>query len=439
MTTPQQTLPGSLLLRGVRAVDPESGGDDARDVWIREGRIEAMEPHLPEGVDARVWIADGWILTPGLQDMHVHFREPGGEDAETIASGALAAARGGFTHVLTMPNTSPVIDNRSLVEFVIRRAREACGTVVIPAVAITKKLEGREITEMFEMREAGALAVTDDGKPVESSDVMRRGLEYARASEMLLISHSEDRSLRGAGVMNEGYMSTILGLRGIPSEVETIGIARDIALCRLTRSRLHVAHVSTAGGVDLVRRAKAEGLPVTAETAPHYLALTDEAVRGYDTRFKMNPPLRREEDRLALKAGLRDGTIDVIATDHAPHPSERKAVEFDQAAFGVIGLETSLSVSIAELISPGVLDWTGLIHAMSSRVASIVGWGGGRLQTGRPADCVLIDPAAEWEVQSSRFASMSRNCPFEGRTLPGKVLFTIADGKATHVQSGLFE
>jgi dihydroorotase len=291
---------------------------------------------------------------------------------------------------------------------------------------------------MFEMREAGAIAVTDDGKPVESSEVMRRGLEYARAAGMLLIAHSEDRALRGGGVMNEGYSSTVLGLRGIPAEVETVAIARDIALCRLTRSRLHIAHVSTAGGVDLVRRAKAEGLPITAETAPHYLALTDEAVRGYDTRFKMNPPLRGHADRAALKEGLRDGTIDVIATDHAPHTSDRKDVEFDSAAFGVIGLETSLSVAIAELVTPQILDWVGLVHAMSSRVASILGWGGGRLSAGRPADCTLIDAAGEGTVRAQDFASLSRNCPFDGWVLPGKVLLTISEGKVTHAQAGLF-
>lgn len=435
----RSNVPESFVLRGVRAIDPESGTDARRDAWIREGRLEALEASITDGVDARAIPAEGWILAPGLQDMHVHFREPGDEDSETIATGALAAARGGFTRVLTMPNTSPVVDNRSVVEFVIQRAREACGTIVLPSAAITKKSEGREITEMFEMREAGAIAVTDDGRPVESSDVMRRALEYARAAGMLLISHSEDRTLRGAGAMNEGYVSTVLGLRGIPAEVETIAIARDIALSHLTRSPIHIAHVSTAGGVDLVRRAKAEGLLVTAETAPHYLALTDEAVRGYDTRFKMNPPLRTDADRASLKEGLRDGTIDVIATDHAPHCGERKDVEFDQAAFGVIGLETSLSVAIAELIATDVLDWTALVHAMSSRVASILGWGGGRLEARKPADLTLLDPSAEWTVRADRFASLSRNSPFEGRTLPGKVLLTMADGRITHTEAGLFK
>ncbi|MBM3286809.1 MAG: dihydroorotase [Candidatus Eisenbacteria bacterium] len=425
-----------FVLRGVRLIDPESGTDARRDVLIGSGVVEGVEPSLPAGVDAREYKADRWILAPGLQDMHVHLREPGGEDAETIASGALAAARGGFTRVLTMPNTTPPIDDRSAVELILRRGREACGTGVSPAGAITKGLGGKELTEMIEMREAGAIAVTDDGRPVESSDLMRMAMEYAIDAEMLVISHCEDRSLQGAGVMHEGYWSTVLGLPGIPAAAETVAIARDIALCRLTGSRLHVAHVSTAGGVDLIRRAKAEGLPVTAETAPHYLALTDEAVKSYDGCFKMNPPLRGEKDRTTLKDGLRDGTIDVIATDHAPHPAERKEVEFDRAPFGVIGLETSLQVCIAELVEPGILDWSGLVHAMSSRPASILGWGGGRLTLGRPADITLIDPSAIVTVRAEEFASLSRNCPFIGRTLRGKVLMTMAEGRMTHLEAG---
>lgn len=433
------SVPESFVLQGVRVVDPESGIDERRDVWIRSGRIEAMEPGLPAGVEAILRPADGLILMPGLQDIHVHFREPGGEDAETIRSGALAAARGGFTRVLTMPNTNPVADHRGVIELQLERARSACGTICMPAAAATKGQQGKELTEMFELREAGALAVTDDGHAIDSSEVMRRALEYSRAAGLLLISHSEDRALKGAGVMNEGYVSTILGLRGIPAESETTAIARDIALSRLTGSRLHIAHVSTSGGVELVRRAKAEGIPVTAETAPHYLALTDEALRGYDSRFKMNPPLRRETDRAALKEGLRDGTIDVIATDHAPHTKERKDVELDQAAFGVIGLETSLSVCVRELVQGRVLDWPALVHAMSGRPASIIGWGGGRLERGQPADLTLVDPNAAWTVSTEKFASLSRNCPFEGNTLPARVLMTIANGRFTHVEKGLFE
>jgi dihydroorotase len=424
---------GRLVLRGVRVVDPESGTDGRRDALLDEGKILGMEPSLPAGVDARECHADGWILAPGLQDMHVHFREPGGEDAETIASGARAAARGGFSRVLAMPNTSPPIDDRSAVELVIQRGREACGTIVVPASAITKGLAGKELTEMFEVREAGALAVTDDGLPVDSPEVMRRAMEYARMADLLVISHCEDRSLKGMGVMNEGYWSSVLGLRGIPAASETVAIARDLDLCRLTGARLHIAHVSTSRGVDLVRHAKAEGLPVTAETAPHYLAITDEALKSYDARFKMNPPLRGAGDRAALKEGVRDGTIDVIATDHAPHPAERKEVEFDQAPFGVIGLETSLAVCIAELLDSKVLDWPALIHAMSSRTASILGWGGGRLAVEQPSDLVLIDPSAVWTVRGEAFASLSRNCPFEGQAVKGRVLLTVAGGRVTHV------
>jgi dihydroorotase len=431
------SLAERFVLRGARVVDPASGTDAVRDVLVKDGLLEAVEPSLPGGVDALELRAEGKILCPGLQDVHVHFREPGGEDSETIESGALAAARGGFSHVLTMPNTTPPVDHRGIVEQILRRGRAACGTVVVPAAAITKGLAGAELTEMMELREAGAIAVTDDGHPVDSAVMMRRGMEYARGAGMLLISHCEDRSLKGAGVMNEGYWSTMLGLRGIPAESETIAIARDIALARLTGCRLHVAHVSTAAGVEHIRKAKAEGLPVTAETAPHYLALTDVRLRGYDPRFKMNPPLRTEADRKALKEGLRDGTIDVIATDHAPHASERKEVELDAAPFGVIGLETSLSVCIEELIHGEVLDWIGLVHVMSARAAGLMEWGGGRLVVGEPADLTLIDPEARWTVRSEAFASLSRNCPFEGQELPGRVLLTMADGRVTHAEAGL--
>jgi dihydroorotase len=430
-------VPNRFVLRGARVIDPESGIDGPRDALIDRGILKGMEPSLPGGVDAVDVPAKGKILAPGLQDMHVHFREPGDEDAETIATGALAAACGGFTHVLTMPNTKPPVDQKGVVELILQRAAEACGTIIRPCAAITKGLEGRELTEMIELREAGALAVSDDGHPVESAEMMRRGMEYARGAGLLLISHCEDRKLAGSGVMNEGYWSTSLGLRGIPSEAETLAIARDLGLARLTGCNLHVAHVSTEGGVELIRRAKAEGLPVTAETAPHYLALTDESLRSYDARFKMNPPLRTQEDRTALKEGLRDGTIDVIATDHAPHPSERKEVEIDAAPFGVIGLESSLSICIRELIDERCLDWPGLIHAMSSRVAGILGWGGGKLVVGKPADLTLIDPDAPWTVRAEQFASLSSNCPFEGQAVRGKVLLTMANGRITYAATGL--
>ena len=430
-------VPSRFVVRGARVVDPESGIDGVRDILIDRGVLGAIEPSLSSGVDAVDVPAKGKILSPGLQDMHVHFREPGGEDAETIATGALGAARGGFTHVMTMPNTNPPVDQKGIVELILQRAQEACGTIVRPCAAITKGLAGQELTEMIELRQAGAVAVSDDGHPVDSAEMMRRGMEYARGAGLLLISHCEDRHLSGSGVMNEGYWSTVLGLRGIPPEAETLAIARDLALSRLAGCNLHIAHVSTAGGVELVRRAKAEGLLVTAETAPHYLALTDESLRTFDARFKMNPPLRTDADRDALKEGIRDGTIDVIATDHAPHPTEKKEVEIDAAPFGVIGLETSLAISIRELVEPGLLDWPGLIHTMSSRVAGIIGWGGGSLVVGQPADLTLIDPDARWTVRAAEFASLSSNCPFEGQAVRGKVLLTMAGGKVTHAETGL--
>lgn len=430
-------VPDRIVLKGARVIDPEAGIDGPRDVLINQGILEGMEPSLSAGVDAVTVPAKGKIVSPGLQDMHVHFREPGDEDAETIRSGAEAAARGGFTHVLTMPNTKPTVDNRGVVDLIMQRAREACGTVVRPCAAMTRKIEGKQLTEMMELRAAGAVAVSDDGHPVDSAEMMRRGMEYANGAGLLVISHCEDRSLSGSGVMNEGYWSTVLGLRGIPSESETSAISRDIALSERTGCALHVAHVTTAAGVDMVRRAKANGLPITAETAPHYLALTDESLKTYDARFKMNPPLRGEEDRAALKEGLRDGTIDVIATDHAPHTRERKEVELDKAPFGVIGLESSLAICIEELLRPGILDWPGLIHAMSSRVAGILGIGGGRLTVGKPANLTMIDPQVTWTIHADEFASLSSNCPFEGREVEGKVQLTMAEGRITYAETGL--
>ncbi|MBD3162396.1 MAG: amidohydrolase family protein [Candidatus Eisenbacteria bacterium] len=436
MSAPAE-FPERVVIRGVRVVDPDSGIDEIRDLLIDRGVLEAMEPSLPPGVDGVDLSATGKIAAPGLQDMRVHLREPGDEEAETIQSGARAAARGGVTRLLAMPDTCPVADNRGVIEQILRSAAEACGTRIVPAGALTKGREGAALAEMMELRAAGVCAVTDADRAVVSSDLMRRAMEYARGADLLVISHCEDPALRGAGVMNEGYWSTILGMRGIPTEAETTMLARDIALSRRTGCRLHIGHVSCAQAVSLIRQAKAEGLPVSAETAPHYLALTEQEMRSYDALFKVNPPLRTEADRRALKEGLRDGTIDVVASDHAPHPTERKAVEVDAAPFGAIGLETALSVCIEELIVQQVLDWPGLIHAMSSRVAGILGWGGGRMEIGAPADLLLIDPDAVWEVQPDRFSSRSRNSPFLGRTLTGRVLLTIAEGRVTHMETAL--
>jgi dihydroorotase len=429
--TGQWSSAESILLRNLRVVDPEGGARGTCDLWIKNGILEAMAPSLPV---AEALTADlgGAAVMPGLFDMHVHLREPGGEDAETIRTGALAAARGGFTGVACMPNSPVRIDTRAVLDLIRARAHEACGTMIYPVAAMTRGLEGKELTEMVELCEAGAVAISDDGNPVESSEVCRRGMEYARMVGLPVLSHCEDRALRGQGVMNEGYWSTVLGLRGIPSACEEIGVARDLALAELTGCTLHICHLSTRGGADLVRRAKDRGLKVTAETAPHYLTLTDENLRTYDSSFKMNPPLRTPSDVAALKAAVKDGTCDAIATDHAPHAPESKDGELDQAPFGVIGLETAFGVSYKAMVEQEKLSLEDLVRRMAVAPRRILGLPGGRLEIGRPADLTIIDLAWEWTVDPAHFASLGRNCPFTGWTLKGKVLLTMAQGKVTH-------
>jgi dihydroorotase len=389
------------------------------------GDTAAGEPEL--SIDVR-----GGLITPGLIDMHVHLREPGNEDAETIATGLQAAARGGFTRVACMPNTKPPVDQRAVVELLLARAREACGVHLHPVGAVTRGLKSDDLTEMAELKEAGVTALSNDGFPVFSSRTMRRAMEYARTFDLLIISHAEDDGLKGDGVMNEGYWSTVLGLPGIPAASEEIAVMRDIALCRLTGCRLHIAHVSTAGSVDAIRRAKAEGLPVTAETAPHYFTLTDKELQAYDANFKMNPPLRSERDVEAVLQGIVDGTLDVIATDHAPHTQETKEVEIDEAPFGVIGLETSLGLAVTHLLRPGRIGADDLVRLMCQRAARIMGLEAGRLRAGDRAELTLIDPQAAWTVEPERFASKSRNCPFAGWELQGRAAMTVAAGRLVH-------
>ena len=426
----------SFLLRNLRIVDPAGERRGSCDLWIKDGILEAMAPGLP--ADGAVAVdVDGAVAMPGFVDMHVHLREPGAEDSETIATGALAAARGGFTGVACMANTPVRIDRRAVVDLVLARAREACGTRIHPVGAITKNLEGKELTEMAELKEAGAVAVSDDGYWVQSSEVMRRGMEYAAMVGLPVLSHCEDPSLRTNGVMHEGYVSTILGLRGIPSASEEIAVARDVALCELTRAPLHICHVSTAGSVELIRRAREKGLPLTAETAPHYLVLTDDALLGYETCYKMNPPLRTASDVAALRAGVKDGTIDAIATDHAPHAPVYKDVELDQAPFGVIGLETSFGITYRAMVTEAGMKLEDLVHRMAVAPRRILGQPGGRLELGQPADLTIIDLKWEWTVDPGRFASLSRNCPFSGQALKGKVLLTVAGGKVTHAAVAL--
>jgi dihydroorotase len=363
-------------------------------------------------------------------DLHVHFREPGFEYKETIASGGQAAVAGGFTAVCTMPNTQPVNDDRQVTEFILQRAAEAGTVRVYPVGAISRGLDGHDLSEFGELKSAGCVAVTDDGRPVVDAQLMRRALEYARGFGLLVMSHCEDMVLTADGVMNEGPMATRIGLAGIPNAAESVTVMRDIALCELTGARLHIAHVSTRESVEAIRAAKRRGAPVTAETAPHYFSLTDAAVGEYDTHAKMNPPLRSEQDRQAIREALADGTLDAIATDHAPHAPEEKEVEFDRAANGIIGLETALPLGL-KLVSEGVLTLEALIGKMSVNPARIIGAPCG-LEPGQTADITLIDPGHRFSVDSRTFRSLSRNTPFDGWPLQGIAVLTMVGGRIVH-------
>ncbi len=426
-----------ILLRGATVIDPAAGIEERQDIFIRRGKIEGLAPRITREADLTVDVG-GWVCAPGFGDLHVHFREPGGEESETIETGSRAAAAGGFTRVACMPNTTPPIDTRADVEFVIRRAQAAGHCRVFPVGAGTQGRRGEILAEMREMQLAGAVAVSDDGSPVASAQVMRRLLEYAGTWDLPVISHSEDPHLSAGAVMNEGYWSTVLGLPGNPAASEGIAIARDVRLCELTGARLHVAHVSTAEGVETIRMAKARGVPVTAETAPHYISLTDGALRTFDPVFRVAPPLRTEEDRRAVIAGLKDGTIDIIATDHAPHAQDYKDKELDQAPPGMIGLESSLGVCLEYLHHREGMSLTDLVRLFATRVADIAGWGGGRIQMGEDVDLTLFDPKEEWVVDPDRFASRSRNCPFRGWTLRGRVKMTVCAGRLTHAEQARF-
>ncbi|MFO7899528.1 MAG: dihydroorotase [Planctomycetota bacterium] len=415
----------TTLIENGRVICPAQAIDKTLNVVLADGRIRELteaRPDADESIDAA-----GLIVAPGLIDMHVHLREPGKESAETIASGSAAAVAGGFTTIACMPNTEPAVDNEASSEFVFLQAERAGLANIYPVGAVTKGRQGEELAEIGQLSRGGAVAFSDDGSPIRNADIMRRGLEYARMFDRAIIEHCEDLDLSGEGVMNEGVMSTVLGLPGIPAASEEVAIARNIILARLTGARLHVAHVSTAGGVELVRRGKQAGAAVTAEVTPHHFTLTDECVRTYDPVYKMNPPLRTRADVDALREGLRDGTIDVIASDHAPHPTESKQIEFSRAPFGVIGMESLLPVSIAELID-GVLDWPGLVAKLTVNPAAVLGIEGGTLRAGAEADVTLIDPDVSWTLDARRFRSRSRNCPFDGREVRGRAVRTIVGG-----------
>jgi len=417
-----------LLIKGGRLIDPASKLEEVSDLLIEGGRITALGKNI-SARGAKVIEAKGKIVTPGLVDMHVHLREPGREDEETILTGTRAAARGGFTAVACMPNTDPVIDNQEVVRFIYSQAKKTGIVSVFPIGSITKGLRGEELAEIGELKESGVVAISDDGNSVESSEVMRRALEYAQMFDLVVISHCEDRNLKGGGVMHEGYFSTILGLPGIPAAAEEIMVARDIRLVELSGGRLHIAHVSAGGTVEIVRQAKSRGVKVTCETAPHYFSLTDEAVRDFDTNTKMNPPLRTREDVEAIKRGLKDGTIDVIATDHAPHALREKEVEYSLAPFGIIGLETALPLVLSRLVGENVLTLSQALAKLSLNPARVLGLGKGTLAVGADADITIIDLNKEVTVDADEFESRSKNSPFLGWKLKGSAVMTIVGGR----------
>lgn len=418
-----------IIIKGGWVVDPVRHSVTAADVVIDGTRIAAVEQSIDPQAGWEVLDARGLIVAPGLIDMHVHLREPGFEHKETIASGARAAVRGGITAVAAMPNTNPVADNRSVIEFVLKRAREAGWARVYPVGAITRGSRGEELADMAEMATAGAVAFSDDGRPVRNTGVMRRAMEYARALQKPIIDHCEDPDLAADGVMNEGLTATQMGLKGIPGAAEEIVVARDILLAELTGCAVHIAHVSTEGGVRLIREAKARGVKVTAEVTPHHFSLTEEACQGFNTNAKVNPPLRTARDVEAVKEGLADGTIDVIATDHAPHASDEKEVEFDQAPFGIAGLETAVGLVFKELIAPGVLSLPAAIAKMTVNPARILGLDYGRLTPGARADLTVIDPEREETVNPEEWASLGRNTPFAGYRLKGIPVGVFVDGR----------
>jgi dihydroorotase len=419
-------------------IDPAQDIDRIADLRIVDGRIAGIGPgetgagRADETIDAA-----GMIVTPGLIDMHVHLREPGREEDETIASGTRAALAGGFTSVACIPNTEPPIDTQAAVEFIHQKAARADTCNVFVVACVSRNREGKELAEIGQLVEAGAVAFSDDGAPVSDAELMRRALEYCSMFGKTILAHEEVLELSRGGVMNEGLVSLLLGLGGMPAAAEEVMIGRDTALAESTGGRLHVMHVSTAGGVALVRAAKARGVRVTAEACPHHFTLTDESLRTFDANCKMSPPLRTAADVEAIIAGIADGTIDCIATDHAPHAREKKMLELDRAPFGILGLETAIGLSVMRLIVPGHLGWPRLVEAMSTLPARILGLDRGTLRTGSPADVTIIDPDRTWKVDVKSFRSKSINSPFHGWTLRGRAVATIVGGRVKYRLAGM--
>ncbi len=415
-----------LLIRGGEAVF--GGRVERADILVEGNKIAAVGTNLPaEG--AEVIEAAGLTVFPGLIDMHVHLREPGFEYKEDIASGSAAAVAGGFTQVCCMPNTDPVCDNAAVVGYIAARAKQVGLCKVHPIGAITKGEKGETLSEMGKMKEAGAVAVSDDGRPVADARIMRLAMEYASGFGLICLSHCEDKSLADGGVVNEGYSGTLAGLKGIPRAAEEIMLAREIILAETLGKRVHICHVSTKGGVQLLREAKARGVAVTAETCPHYFTLTDDVIASFDADTKVNPPLREEEDVAAIRKGLQDGTLDCIVTDHAPHHADEKNVEYDLAAFGISGLETSFALSYTALVKGGLMSLSALADKMSGAPARILGLEGGEIKAGGAADLMLADLNEEYVIDSKKFRSKGKNTPFDGRKVWGAVKYTIVDGE----------
>ncbi|MCE9565141.1 MAG: dihydroorotase [Planctomycetes bacterium] len=417
----------TIQLRNGRVIDPSRNFDAVSDLWLANGTILGSSP--PTKPADKVIDCTGMIVSPGLIDMHVHLREPGREEDETIATGTAAAVAGGVTSVACMPNTEPPLDTRMAAEFVIQQAQRAGNCNVFPIGAVTKNRDGKELAELGGLVEGGAVAFTDDGAPVYSAEIMRRALEYCKMlNDRAVLVHAEILELTVGGVMNEGLVSVQLGLRGMPAVAEDIMIARDIMLSELTGGRVHILHVSTAGGVDLIRQGIAKGIRVSGEACPHHFLLTDETLRAFDSNYKMSPPLRTQRDVDAILAGLKDGTLSVLATDHAPHAPEKKERELDQAPNGILGLESFLPLCVTHLIEPGHLSWPQMLAKMTINPAKVLGIDRGTLQSGKPADVTVIDPKVKWTIRKAESKSKSRNTPFDGWKVTGRAVTTIVGG-----------
>jgi dihydroorotase len=429
-----------LLLKAVHLVDPAAGRNGEFDVLLEGSHVVRVGKNLPAG-DARVVeLPRGFVVTPGLIDIHVHLREPGQEHKETVATGTASAVAGGFAAVACMPNTTPVNDSASVTQFILKRAAEANLARVYPIGAVSMGSRGTQLTEIGDLVQAGCVAITDDGRPIETALLMRRALEYASMFGIPVIDHCEDPSLKGDGVAHEGATAAMLGLKGIPGSAESIMVERDVSVAELTGGRIHIAHMSARQSLRAVREGKNRGVAVTAEVCPHHFLLTDVALAsgdGYDTNFKMNPPLREEADRAAMMEGIRDGSVDVISTDHAPHHADEKALEFDHSPFGIVGLETAVSLCLDRLVHAGVISMSRMVELLAPNPARVLGLPGGTLTDGGPADLTILAPDVPVTVRASTFKSKGRNTPFDGWTLRGAVAATIVGGRAVFVNESV--